>query len=255
MEQKVKHARVSVRSRFEPSQRCHSHLIKFFVAFVLLFSAPAHAAAELDKVRVGLSSVSATHGAMWVAEEKGLFKKHGIDPEIIVIGGGGSRGVSALIAGDIQFVTAAGDAVVSAASRGADVVMIAGILNKGVQRVMARPELKTPQDLIGKRIGVTRLGAASHLVLLMMLKKWGISPDKVRVLQVESSSAMVVNLEKGGIDAAVLTVPSNFVAEDRGYRTLADRHVTRVSSLAARPSRAVYEGFSGGHRLFQEEQE
>ena len=56
----------------------------------------------------------------------------------------------------------------------------------------------------------------------MMLKKWGISPDKVRVLQVESSSAMVVNLEKGGIDAAVLTIPSNFVAEDKGYRVLAD---------------------------------
>jgi ABC-type nitrate/sulfonate/bicarbonate transport system substrate-binding protein len=56
----------------------------------------------------------------------------------------------------------------------------------------------------------------------MMLKKWGISPDRVRVLQVESSSAMVVNLEKGGIDAAVLTIPSNFVAEDKGYRVLAD---------------------------------
>ena len=194
-----------------------------FFGFLFLLSLPGSLTwAQLVKVRVGLSSMSATHGAMWVAEEKGIFKKHGIDPEIIVIGGGGSRGISALISGDIQFVTAAGDAVVSAASSGADVVMIAGILNKGVQRVMARPDLKTPQDLIGKRVGVTRLGAASHLVLLMMLKQWGISPDKVRILQVESSSAMVVSLEKNGIDAAVLTVPSNFIAEDRGYRTLAD---------------------------------
>ena len=178
-------------------------------------------AAEFEKVRVGLSSISATHGALWVAEEKGIFRKYRIEPEVIVIGGGGARGISALIAGDIQFVTAAGDSVISAGLRGADAVMIAGILNKGVQRVMTRPEVKTPADLIGKRVGVTRYGAASHLVLLMMLKKWGISPDKVRVLQVESSSAMVVNLEKGGIDAAVLTIPSNFVAEDKGYRVLA----------------------------------
>jgi NitT/TauT family transport system substrate-binding protein len=174
------------------------------------------------KSGVGLSSVSATHGALWVAEEKGIFKKHGIDPEMIVIGGGGARGVSALIAGDIQFVTTAGDSVINAAMRGADPVMVAGILNKGVQMVIVRPEVKSPADLVGKRVGVTRYGAASHLVLLMMLRKWGISPEKVRVLQVESSSAMVVNLEKGGIDAAVLTVPSNFVAEDKGYRVLAD---------------------------------
>jgi NitT/TauT family transport system substrate-binding protein len=196
-------------------------IVVFSLWFVFL-SAGCLFAAELEKVRVGLSSISATHGALWVAEEKGIFRKYGIDPEVIVIGGGGARGVSALIAGDIQFVTAAGDSVISAGLRGADAVMIAGILNKGVQRVVTRPEIKTPADLIGRRVGVTRYGAASHLVLLMMLRKWGISPDKVQVLQVESSSAMVVNLEKGGIDAAVLTIPSNFVAEDKGYRVLAD---------------------------------
>lgn len=110
----------------------------------------------MEKVRVGLSSISATHAALWVAEEKGLFKKYGLDPEVIVLGGGGARGVSALISGDIQFVTAAGDSVISAALRGADAVMIAGILNKGVQRVMTRSEIKTPAHLIGKRVGVTR---------------------------------------------------------------------------------------------------
>jgi NitT/TauT family transport system substrate-binding protein len=160
-------------------------MIIFLLSLWLVLSHGSVSAAELEKVRVGLSSISATHGALWVAEEKGLFKKHGLDPEVIVIGGGGARGVSALLAGDIQFVTAAGDSVISAALRGADAVMIAGILNKGVQRVMSRPEIKTPADLIGKRVGVTRYGVASHLVLLMMLKKWGISPDKVRVLQVE----------------------------------------------------------------------
>src|SRR5918993_1367807 len=72
----------------------------FYLSFVFL--GVGHlSAAELEKVRVGLSSISATHGALWVAEEKGLFKKHGLDPEVIVIGGGGARGVSALIASDL----------------------------------------------------------------------------------------------------------------------------------------------------------
>src|SRR5688572_14819679 len=114
-----------------------SGMIIFLLAlWLVVLSGGSLLAAELEKVRVGLSSISATHGALWVAEEKGLFKKYGLDPEVIVIGGGGARGVSALIAGDIQFVTAAGDSVISAALRGADAVMIAGILNKGVQRIM-----------------------------------------------------------------------------------------------------------------------
>ena len=55
-----------------------------------------------DKIRIGLSSISATSGSIWVAEEKGLFKRHGIDAEVIVVGGGSARVVSSLIAGEIQ---------------------------------------------------------------------------------------------------------------------------------------------------------
>ena len=176
----------------------------------------------LDRIRVGLSSVSSIHGAMWVTEEKGIFKKHGIEGEVIVIGGGSSRGMSALIAGDIQFVAVSGDAVVNADLRGADVVMVASVMNRGIQRVMARPELKSPGDLRGKRVGVTRLGAASHLALGLMLKRWGISPSDLQLMQVGSSPAMIASLDKGGIDAAVLSIPSVFVAEEKGYRVLGD---------------------------------
>ncbi|MBI4528014.1 MAG: ABC transporter substrate-binding protein [Deltaproteobacteria bacterium] len=176
----------------------------------------------VERIRVGLSSMSSLHGAVWVAEEKGIFKKHGVEPEIIVIGGGASRGVSALIAGDIQFVSGSGDAAINASLRGADVVIVASVVNKGVQRVMARAELKTPGDLKGKRVGVTRFGAASHLALGLMLRRWGIGPSDVGVVQVGSSPAMVASLDKGGIDAAVLSIPPAFIAEEKGYRVLAD---------------------------------
>lgn len=87
---------------------------------------------------------------------------------------------------------------------------------------MVRPELKSPGDLRGKKIGITRFGTASHLVLQMMLRKWEMGPADVQTIQVGSSPAMIASLEKGGIDAAVLTIPSVFVAEERGYRVLAD---------------------------------
>ncbi len=175
-----------------------------------------------DRVRIGLSSFTPINAALWIAEEKGLFKKHGIDPEVVLIGGASAGGVSSLIAGDVQFLGGGGGGVINAALSGADVIMIGSIVNKGVQRVMARSELRRPEDLRGKKIGVTRLGAASHLVLLIMLRGWNMNPSDVQTIQVGSSPAMMAALEKGGIDAAVLTEPTFFFAEDQGYRTLAD---------------------------------
>ena len=175
-----------------------------------------------DRLRIGLSSFTPINASLWIAEEKGLFKKYGIESEVVLIGGASAAGVSSLIAGDVQFLGGAGGAVISAGLNGADVVMIGSIVNKGVQRVMARSDLKRPEDLKGKRVGVTRLGSASHLVLLMMLRTWNMSPNDVQTMQIGSSPAMMAALEKGGIDAAILTEPTFFFAEDQGYRVLAD---------------------------------
>src|SRR6266513_4347872 len=184
-----------------------------------------------DKVRMGLSSVSALHSAVWVAEERGLFRKHGIDAEVIVTGQGGTAGIGALLANDIQMVSSAGDVLVAAALRGGDTVMVAGVVNKGLQRIVTKPDIKTPADLKGKRIGVTRIGAVSYSVLLMMLARWKMTVNDVQVMQVGSSPNMLASMDKGGIDAAVLTIPSMFVAEDRGYRVLLDMADTDIYYL------------------------
>jgi NitT/TauT family transport system substrate-binding protein len=184
-----------------------------------------------DRMRMGLSSVSALHSAMWIAEQKGLFRKHGIDAEIIVTGQGGAAGISALLANDIQLVSSAGDALVNAALHGGETVMIAGVINKGLQRIMVRPEIKTQADLKGKRVGVTRIGAVSHSVLLMILRRWNMSPTDVQIMQVGSSPNMLASLDKGGLDAAVITIPSMFVAEDRGYKVLLDLADTDIFYL------------------------
>jgi NitT/TauT family transport system substrate-binding protein len=175
-----------------------------------------------DNIRVGLSSISATSGSIWVAEEKDLFKKHGIDVEVIIIGGGASRVVSSLIAGEIQFSVGGGDSVIRSSLRGADTVVTASPLKTGLQRLMVRPEIKTPAELKGKKVGITRFGSASHWVLQLFLKKWGMRTEDVQTVQLGSSPAMFASLEKGAVDGAVFTIPTFFVAEDRGYRVLAD---------------------------------
>jgi ABC-type nitrate/sulfonate/bicarbonate transport system substrate-binding protein len=200
------------------------------VSLVSLFWIAPSALAQ-DKVRMGLSSVSALHSAVWVAEQKGLFRKHGIETEVIVTGQGGTAGIGALLANDIQMASSAGDVLVAAALRGGDTVMVAGVVNKGLQRIVTRPDIKTPTDLRGKRIGVTRIGAVSHSVLLMMLPRWKMTVNDIQVMQVGSSPNMLASMEKGGIDAAVLTIPSMFVAEDRGYRVLLDMADTDIYYL------------------------
>ena len=193
--------------------------IRAMLMIAVLFTA---AVSAQEKLRVGLSSVSATNGSIWVAEDKGLFRKHGIDVEVIVVGGGGARVVSSLVADDLHFSVGGGEGSVRSQIRGADTVIAASSLSKGLQRIMARPEIKSYQELKGRRIGITQYGSAAHLVLILMLQKWNMRTDQVQILQVGSSPAMLASLDKGGIDAAVLTLPTFFVAEDRGYRIVGD---------------------------------
>ena len=197
-------------------------LFPAIVVFAVIFLALGSHLHAADRVRVGLSALSLANSPLWVAEERGFFKKYGIDCEIILVGGGASRSVSALLAGDLQFATTGGGAAISAALGGPDVVMVAAGNNKGIQRLMVRPDIKTPEAIKGKRIGVTGLGSSGHLALLLMIKKWGIAPEEVQVLQVGASPIMLISLQKGGIDGAMLQDPSFFMAEDSGFRTLGD---------------------------------
>lgn len=206
-----------------------THVMVASAAFCLL--ACNAAAIAQDKIRIGLSSVSALHSALWVAEQKGVFRKNGLDTEIIVTGQGANTGISALLANDIQFTTSGGDAIVNSTLRGADTVMIAASINRGLNRIMARQEVKTPADLKGRKVGVSRLGAVSHSVLLMMLKRWNINSTDLQVLQLGSSPNMLAALEKGGVDAAVMTLPFVLIAEDRGSRVLVDMAETDIFYL------------------------
>jgi len=192
-----------------------------FVVNILFLILPKYGQA-LDKIRVGMGAFSPSNSAIWVAEERGLFKKHGLDVEAIFIGGGAARGINALLAGDIQFASASGGPVIGSMLKGSDVVMIAALNNKGVHRLLVRPEIDAPEGLKGKRIAITAFGTASHTVLTLLLNHWNMRQEELNVLQIGSSPTMLVSLQKKIVDGAVLTDPSYFIAEDNGFRVLAD---------------------------------
>lgn len=92
--------------------------IGLFVSLAIALTGASTYATAQDKIRMGHSSIGATNGSIWVAEEKGLFKKYGVDVEVIFLGGGGARVVSSLLAGDIQFSVGGGEGSIRSQMRG-----------------------------------------------------------------------------------------------------------------------------------------
>lgn len=127
----------------------------------------AHAA----PIRIAYSSISGAMLPLWVAKDKKLFEKYGVDVELAYIRG---VAIEALLAGEIQFVRASPPAVVRSTLRGADLAIIANTINVAVFSLMTRPEISRPEDLKGKKIGVTNLGDSPDLVLSLLLERLGL---------------------------------------------------------------------------------
>jgi ABC-type nitrate/sulfonate/bicarbonate transport system substrate-binding protein len=184
---------------------------------IFVLSSTAHAASA----RIAYSSISAAMLPLFVAKDKRLFEKNGVDVEVTYI-----RGVSieALIAGEVQFVRASPPAVVRATIRGADLAVIANTINVPVFSLMTRADLRRPEDLKGKKIGVTNLGDSPDLVLSMILDKFGLQRGTdVNVLAIRGGMPdMILAVSKGFVDAGMISAPSNLRGVKQGLRELID---------------------------------
>lgn len=178
-------------------------------------------ALEAAPIRIAYSSITGAMLPLWVAQEKGFFKRQGLDVELTYI-----RGVSleAMIAGEVQFIRASPPGVIRAALRGLDVTVVANTVNTAVFSIMSRPEIKRPQDLRGKTIGVTNLGDSPDLVLTMVLERWGLQRGKdVAVLAVHAEMPeLMAAVSTGRLDAGVISAPSNLRGVKIGLREILD---------------------------------
>jgi NitT/TauT family transport system substrate-binding protein len=172
---------------------------------------------------MGYSSFSANQTPIWVAKEEGFFKRYGTDPDLILIEGG-TRGAQALISNDIPIMGMAGQPVISARARGADLTMIAGTVNKMNYVLVGAPSIKRPEDLKGKRIGAAQVGTASYHAVLLGLKHWGLDArrDRITILQLGNQGARVASLQSGGSDAIIVNPGLGPALKERGNNIIAD---------------------------------
>ena len=190
------------------------------VIFVFLLSSSA--LAQSIKLNVGYSAVSADQAPSWIAKETGIFKRNGLDVQLIYFTGG-TTAVQALVSGEVPISQVAGPAVVNSGLAGSDIVMVAGGATSLDYWLMSRPEIKRPEQLKGGSVAISAFGTASDFVARYALEKIGLAPGKdVALVQVGGVPDRLGALLAGRIEAAVLVPPSMFIGQKKGLNILAD---------------------------------
>jgi ABC-type nitrate/sulfonate/bicarbonate transport system substrate-binding protein len=169
-------------------------------------------------VRIGVVSRSTLDIPYYIARDRGYFRDEGLDAEIILIRS--SLSIQAMIAGSLDFGTATG-AAVNAIVNGTDVRVVFAMSDKPVFDLMARPEIASIGELRGKKIGFGGFGGLSDVIIRRMLSAHAIGQEEVKFLSLGQNSLTYAALKSGIIDATLLQMPQNFLAEDDGFRKLA----------------------------------
>ena len=187
------------------------------VLALLLFSWPLSAPAA-DKFVTIHSSRVMSQSMPWMAQEAGLFKKYNIDHELVFIASSGIV-TAALLGGDADMTVTGGIGNVIAYVRGStDVVFIGGVKNTMTQTLVAGGNIKKPEDLKNKRIGVSRIGGNSHYFTIQALRRYNMEPNRdFSFLQTGGDPETLAALLSGGIEVANLTPPTDSQAIARGY--------------------------------------
>ena len=194
----------------------------FGAAFVLSPLTASAADRPLQKINVAFSSISGNMAPLWVTQDKGFFRKNGLDVQVILIESGTTT-AQALVAGDISFATLAGPAVIQSNLRGADAVMIAGIVNTLTFQLFTEKGITRPDQFKGKSVGVTRYGSATDFAMRYALDKYGLDANKeVAILQLGNVPALLAAMEAGKIQGAMLSAPTSLRAKKMGFPMLAD---------------------------------
>jgi len=190
---------------------------------VTFFAARGAFAAEPLKLKIIYSSFTGAYTPLWLAVDDRLGRKYGLDFEAVYAGR--ARPHQLLLSGDAQFVISTGTGVVSSYAAGTkELVIIASFMNTTGSSIFSKPQIKTVKELQGKNIASGRPGAVTDILLHYILKrKVGLEPGRdVKVIPVGETPAILPALERGVVDAAMLTTPSRLLARKMGFRELLD---------------------------------
>jgi NitT/TauT family transport system substrate-binding protein len=203
--------------------RLANHVAAIFL-LVGLGAPPARAAAPLAKLTITSGSASERDGVLYVAQDQGFFRKHGLDLTFVQVRNG-PVAMSALSSGETQFHWGSvSGANLGAIAEGADLVFVAGFINRLSGMFVANPRVKTPMDLKGKSLGVNSLSGGGWIFAMLMLDYWGLVPerDKIQFRTLGEQAVMAQGIMSGTVDAAFLGYTFGKMLESKGFTVLAD---------------------------------
>jgi NitT/TauT family transport system substrate-binding protein len=176
-------------------------LLALGLVAVLVLSVSTRAPAQpLQKIRIGYPSISSRQAQLWIAKDEGLFKKYGLDVELIFLRGG-QVAIQALTGGDPPIVTIGN--VIIANLQGHDVVLVGSVENSYDQSVFARPGVASRvEQLKGKRFGISGFGSATHNAALILFKRYNLDPGKdVAFVSTGTGPERLAAMSAGRVDA------------------------------------------------------
>ena len=188
-------------------------------AFALLVGIACNVhAGDAPTVRSSYAAISGAFAPIWVAQEKGLFVKYGINVDLKYILP--ATATQALISRSLDICNPGGE-LIEAGLTGHDVVFMLGVLNRAVFSLYSKPEIKSLADLKGRVIGVTQPGSTTDFVARILARDGGMTPGKdVRVLHLDGIPAIMTALTQGNIDAGVISAPTTVRARKAGLKEL-----------------------------------
>ena len=187
---------------------------------MLLSASSGWAASAPIQMRVLYPSFAGSWATSWIAKEAGYFASEGLDVELVRVGGS-SRMVAAMLGGSAPIIQAGAIAAITANVAGSDVVIIGATGSVSPFRLLARPEIKQPADLKGKKAGITTFGSTSDQVVRIALKHFNLEPNKdVAILTFGAQPEAFAALANGVVQAAALSYPLYAKAQKMGMREL-----------------------------------
>ena len=172
--------------------------------------------AQAPTIRVASSGLSAELLPLWIGQDRGVFKKHGLDTEVITIQGG-PLAIQALVSGSTQFHVGGTSSPMESKIGGANTVTLAVFIDSLPYTLVSSPKIKTAAQLKGAKFAVSRLGSVSDLSLRIALRNMGINPEKeVTILGIGDQTSRFSALKSGIVDATVISPPLTVTARQLG---------------------------------------
>jgi NitT/TauT family transport system substrate-binding protein len=177
-------------------------------------------AQERIKLRVSSATKTLGYGPLWIASRMGFFAKQNLDVEVVVIRAS-DVGIQALAGGSLEIAGSASDAPIAAIEKGLDLVIVGGLINGLTQSIMAAKKFKTYNDLRGATFGAISLTSGVTFALRQVLKVKGLEyPRDYKLLVIGGTPQTYAALVAGSIDAAALSLPVNYAAEEQGFNEI-----------------------------------